>query len=135
MHCGTKMAVVALMLAVVHPVVAQNEISPEALAAVQPGERVALNRNTIARYGTQTRFEVMITWDDAGGTPPATHRPRAVRYLADCPSGKLTLVAVQVFDTTGRLVKTLFLPPGEVDPITPVAQSQEQKWLKEGCAN
>jgi hypothetical protein len=127
------MAVVALLLAVMRPVMAQDETSAEALAVAQPGERVALERDTIAQYGTQTRFEVAITWDASAGARPATYRPRAVRYVADCESGALTLVAVGLFDSGGQLVKSLILPPGAADAVTPAAGSRESRWMKEVC--
>ena len=133
MHGTTRIAVVALLLALTRPVVAQDETSAEALAVPQPGERVALERDTIAQYGTQTRFEVAITWDASAGARPATYRPRAVRYVADCQAGTLALVAVGLFDSSGQLVKSLILPPGAADPVTPAAGSQEHKWLKEVC--
>ena len=133
MHRRISIVVVALLLALMRPVVAQEETSAEALAVAQPGERVALERDTIAQYGTQTRFEVAITWDASAGARPATYRPRAVRYVADCQAATLTLVAVGVFDSSGQLAKSLILPPGAADPVTPAAGTQEHKWLKEVC--
>ena len=130
----TRMEVaVAVLLLAAQTAVAQDEGSAEGLAVVRSGERASFERDTIAQYGPQARFEVTVTWDPATGPRPAEHMARRVRYVANCAAGTLTLVAVGVFDPDGSLLKSMIMPPGASDPVTPGAGSQEERWMREAC--
>jgi hypothetical protein len=113
---------------------AQDAGSAESQATIKQGELGRLDRDSIGEYGPATRFEVSIAWNDAEGKRPAEHQSRIVRYVANCKEGTLTVAAVGVFDSTGRLMKRMMVPPGAADPLTPDAGSPQAKWLKDVCA-
>jgi hypothetical protein len=113
---------------------AQDEITPEEEAVIKPGEVGHLDRGAILTYGPLTRFEGRIVWDEAAGARPVGHMSRKVRYVADCKAGTLTLAAVGVFDSEGKVIKTTVVPPGASDAVTPQSGSTEARWLKEACA-
>ena len=58
---------------------------------------------------------------------------RRVRYVADCKAHTLLLVAVSLFDSSGRLIKTMIVPPRAVEPTAPPEGSSESRWLQEVC--
>jgi hypothetical protein len=120
------------IVAAVPGVQAQDE-DPETQVKIKAGEVARLDRDSIGDYGSTKRFEVDIGWDDAAGQRPADHKTRKVRYAADCKAGTVTIVAVGVFDRTGRLEKRMIVPPGASDPIKPEAGTPQAKWLRDVC--
>jgi hypothetical protein len=123
----------ALALLAITPVQAQDENTPEAMAAIKPGEVAGLDRDTIRDFGQTRTFEASIVWGDTGAPRPEGYLRRNVRYLADCRAGTLAVAAVAVIDTTGARVKTMISPPGAVDPVAPEAGSPQARWLQEAC--
>ena len=124
---------VAILLALVPMAGAQDLDDPEAMAVVKQGEIGRLERGTISAYGDLTRFDVSVVWDSAAAARPEGYMARRVRYVADCKAHTLLLAVVSVFDSSGRLLKTMILPPGAVDPAAPAEGSVESKWLREVC--
>jgi hypothetical protein len=124
---------VALML-VWAPVRAQDPDAAEVLAQPKAGEVAELDLQTIRRFGEKLgRFEVNILWADSAIPQPADFSPRRVRYAIDCEDQTMTLAAVAVFDSAGQLKRTLIVPPGAIDPVTPPKGSTERKWLRQAC--
>jgi len=123
----------AILLALAATAGAQDLDDPEAMAAIKQGEIGRLERDTIGSYGDLTRFDVSVVWDSAAAARPEGYMGRRLRYVADCKARTLTLGAVSVFDASGRLMKTMILPPGAVDPAAPAEGSVESKWLREVC--
>ena len=123
----------AILLALAATAGAQDLDDPEAMAAIKQGEIGRLERDTIGSYGDLTRFDVSVVWDSAAAARPEGYMGRRLRYVADCKARTLTLGAVSVFDASGRLMKTMVLPPGAVDPAAPAEGSVESKWLREVC--
>ena len=123
----------AILLASAAIAGAQNLDDPEAMAAIKQGEIGRLERDTIGSYGDLTRFDVSVLWDSTAAARPEGYMPRRLRYVADCKARTLVLGAVSVFDASGRLMKTMILPPGAVDPAAPAEGSVESKWLREVC--
>jgi hypothetical protein len=111
---------------------AQDEAAPESLAQIKPGEVGRLERDSVRDFGQQRRFDVVIVWSDDAPRPP-DHLVRRTRYVADCKAGTLTLAAVGVFDSSGRLVKNMVVPPGASEPRAPAAGSPEARWLQDVC--
>lgn len=129
----SRTAAVALAFAMAPAVWAQDEYSPEGMAAIKEGEVARLDRDSVREFGQQMRFEISIGWGDGGAPKPEGHMRRIVRYVADCKDGTLLLVAVAVIDSSGFRVKTLLSPPGAADPIIPAAGSLQARWLKDAC--
>ena|SRR5215472_12674985 len=125
--------VIAILLAFVPLAGAQDEDDPEAMAVIKKGEIGRLDRGTIGAYGDLTRFDVSLVWDSAAAARPEGYMARRVRYVADCKAHTLVLGAVSLFDGSGRLIKTMILPPGAVDPAVPAEGSTESGWLREVC--
>lgn len=123
----------AILLALVPMAGAQDLDDPEAMAVIKGGEIGRLERNSIGAYGDLTRFDVSIVWDSAAGARPEGYMARRVRYVANCKAHTLLLAAVSVFDGSGRLIKTMILPPGAVEPAAPAEGSVESRWLVEVC--
>jgi len=123
----------AILLALAATAGAQDLDDPEAMAAIKQGEIGRLERDTIGSYGDLARFDVSVVWDSAAAARPEGYMGRRLRYVADCKARTLTLGAVSVFDASGRLMKTMILPPGAVDPAAPAEGSVESKWLREVC--
>src|SRR5262245_30155877 len=124
---------VTILLALVPMAGAQDLDDPEALAVIKSGEVARLERGTIGAYGDLTRFDVSIVWDSAAAARPEGYIARRVRYVADCRASTLVLGAVSVFDSSGRLIKTMILPPGAVEATAPAEGSAESRWLREVC--
>jgi len=124
---------VSFVLAAACQVRAQDENTPEGQAVIRDGEVGRLDRRSVSTYGSVTRFEASIVWNEAGGKGPAGHTSRKVSYVADCKAGTLILAAVAVFDPAGKLAKTMLAPPGAADPAAPKPGSTEARWLKEAC--
>lgn len=124
---------VGLVLTASLHVRAQDDNTPEGQAVIRNGEVGRLDRRSVSTYGSVTRFEASIVWDEAGGKSPAGHMSRKVTYVSDCKAGTLMLAAVAVFDPAGRLAKTMVAPPGAADPAAPEPGSTEARWLKEAC--
>ena len=129
---GIRLATALALASALHAY-AQDENTPEAMAVIQPGEVGSLLYDSVRAFGANKRFEVSILWADSGVQRPADHLTRKVRYLADCGAGTLTLVAVGVYDRSGRLLKSLISPPGAADPVTPAPGSQQARWLEQVC--
>jgi hypothetical protein len=127
------LAVTGLPLIMPPAVWAQDENSPEGMAAIKEGEVGRLDRDSVREFGQQMRFEVSIRWGDTGAPKPEAHMTRVVRYVADCKAGSLLLVAVAVIDGSGSRVKTMLSPPGAADPVVPEAGSPQARWLKDVC--
>lgn len=125
---------VGFVLAAALQVRAQDESTLEEQAVIRDGEVGRLDRASVSAYGSTTRFEASIVWDEGGGEHPTGHVSRKVRYVADCKAGTLTLAAVGVFDPAGRLIKTTLIPPGAAEPEAPKPGSTEARWLREVCA-
>ena len=125
--------VILLAVASVSRALAQEQSAPEAMAVIKDGEVGRLERDSLKAYGEIAHFDVSIVWDDAAGPRPAGHTGRRVRYVADCKAATLVVAAVSVFDASGKLVKTLILPPGAVDPVQLQKGSPEARWLREVC--
>jgi hypothetical protein len=125
---------IGLVLAAALPGHAQDEVTPEERAVIKPGEVGHLDRSSILAYGPLTRFEGSIVWDEAAGPRPVGYMSRKVRYVAECKAGTLTLAAVGVFDSEGKVIKTTVVPPGASDSVIPKTGSTEARWLKEACA-
>jgi len=123
----------AILLALAANAGAQDLDDPEAMAVIKQGEVGRLERETIGSYGDLTRFDVSVVWDSAAAARPEGYMGRRLRYVAHCRARTLTLGAVSVFDASGRLMKTMILPPGAVDPAAPAEGSVESKWLREVC--
>jgi len=123
----------AVLLALLPIAGAQDLDDPEAMAVIKNGEVARLDRGTIGAYGDLTRFDVSIVWDSAASARPEGYMARRVRYVADCKAHTLLLAVVSVFDSSGRLLKTMILPPGAVDPVPPAEGSVESRWLREVC--
>jgi len=123
----------AILLALVPVAGAQDLDDPEAMAVIKNGEIGRLERGTIGAYGDLTRFDVSIVWDSAASARPEGYMARRVRYVADCKTRTLVLGAVSVFDSSGRLIKTMILPPGAVEPAAPAEGSVESRWMREVC--
>ena len=123
----------AVLLALLPIAGAQDLDDPEAMAVIKNGEVARLDRGTIGAYGDLTRFDVSIVWDSAASARPEGYMARRVRYVADCKAHTLLLAVVSVFDSSGRLLKTMILPPGAVDPAAPAEGSVESRWLREVC--
>lgn len=113
--------------------VAQNSYSPEAFAVVKPGENADFNSDTVRTLGELTRFEVTITRRGMQEPQPGGPAERQVRYVAKCASGELTLAAVSLIDDSGRVMKTMTIPPGAGEFTKPEAGSQEAQWLAKAC--
>lgn len=124
---------IAILLALIPIAGAQNLDDPEAMAVIKNGEVASLDRGTIGAYGDLIRFDVSIVWDSAASARPEGYIARRVRYVADCKAHTLVLGAVSVFDSSGRLLKTMILPPGAVEPGAPAEGSAESRWLREVC--
>ncbi|HTT36813.1 MAG TPA: hypothetical protein VMH32_03980 [Burkholderiales bacterium] len=112
---------------------AQDYTTPEAWAAVKAGEEAHLDTGTVSAVGPLTRFEVTIGWGGSTASRPQDYIARRVRYAADCKAGTLMVVAVGLFDPSGRAFKTLISPPGAAEASAPSAGTQEQRWLNEVC--
>ena len=123
-----------LVLSGTVPVRAQNEDPPEQQAVIKEGEVGRLDPGSVKAYGPVTRFDASIGWDAARGERPAGHMSRNVKYVADCKAGTLTLTAVAVFGSDGKLIKNTFIPPGAVDSTIPTRGSTEARWLREACS-
>ncbi len=122
-----------LALIVVTPARAQDENTPEGMAAIKPGEVAGLDRDSIRDFGQTRSFEAGIVWGDTGAPRPDGHLRRNVRYVADCKAGTLVVAAVAVIDSNGARVKTMISPPGAADPVAPEAGSPQARWLQEVC--
>jgi len=122
-----------LALTAIKSALAQDENTPEGMAAIKPGEVASLARDTIHDFGQTKVFEARIVWGDTGGPRPDGYLRRNVRYVADCKAGTLAVSAVAVFDASGARVKTMISPPGAVDPAAPAAGSLQARWLQEVC--
>ena len=122
-----------LALIVITAAWAQDENTPEGMAAIRPGEVAGLDRDSIRDYGQTRSFEASIVWGDTGAPRPDGHLRRNVRYVADCRAGTLTVAAVAVIDSSGARVKTMISPPGAADPVVPEAGSPQARWLQEAC--
>jgi len=112
---------------------AQDDATPEAWAVVKAGEEARLDIDMVSAVGPLTRFEVTIAWGGSTASRPSDYIARRVRYAADCKAGTLMVVAVGLFDASGRAFKTLISPPGAAEAITPSAGTREKKWLDEVC--
>jgi len=124
---------IAILLALAPVAGAQDLDDPEAMAVIKDGEVARLERGTISAYGDLARFDVSIVWDSAAAARPEGYMARRVRYVADCKAHTLVLGAVSVFDSSGRLLKTMILPPGAVEPGAPAEGSTESRLLREVC--
>lgn len=112
---------------------AQDENTPEAMAAIRQGEVGSLLSDSVRSFGTNKRFEVSILWADSGVQRPPEHMTRKVRYVADCTANTLTLAAVGVYDHSGQLQKSLVSPPGAAEPVAPAPGSRQARWLEQVC--
>jgi hypothetical protein len=125
---------VGLVLAAATPLRAQDESTPEERAVIKPGEVGRMDPGSVRPAGPVTRFEAIIVWEEAGGPRPTGQVSRKVRYVADCKAGTLTLAAVGILDAEGKLIKTMFVPPGAADSVAPQPGSTEARWLREACS-
>jgi len=114
---------------------AQEDSSPEAMAAVKPGEAVRFDRDSIRDFGQSRSFEIAIVWGDSGAAKPAGHLSRRVRYVANCSAGTLGIASVAVYDASGILLKSMISPPGAVDPAAPASGSIQARWLQDVCGS
>jgi hypothetical protein len=115
-------------------VAAEAPLDAEALAQPREGESATLMLDSIRRFGEALgRFDVRVAWADDTRPAPGDYFPRRVRYQANCEEGTITLAAVAVFDGSGQLQKTMVVPPGASDPVTPQKGSQPAKWLRRVC--
>jgi len=132
---GKPILAIVILLAVASAsrAAAQEESTPEAIAAMKNGEVGRLERDSLKAYGEIARFDVSIGWDEAAGPRPAGYAGRRVRYVADCKAATLAVAAVGVADSSGKLVKTLVFPPGAADAVRPLEGSPEAGWLREAC--
>jgi len=124
---------IAILLALVPIAGAQDLDDPEAMAVIKDGEIGRLERNSVGAYGDLTRFDVSIVWGSAAAARPEGYMARRVRYAADCKAHTLLLVAVSLFDSSGRLIKTMIVPPRAAEPTAPAENSSERRWLQEVC--
>jgi hypothetical protein len=92
-----------------------------------------LQRDTVARFGDVRRFEIRVSWKEPSQRPEAEAPLRVVRYLARCESREMALAAVAVFDTSGRMVKSLGVPPGAWDYVKAEEGSAEAEALDSAC--
>jgi hypothetical protein len=111
---------------------AQDDAAPESLAQIKPGETGRLERDSVRDFGPLRRFDVAIVWSGDAPRPP-DHAARSVRYVADCKARTLAVAAVGVFDSSGRAVKNMVVPPGATEANAPAAGSPEARWLEEVC--
>jgi hypothetical protein len=123
-----------LVLSGTVPLSAQDESTPQEQAVIKEGEVGRLDPGSVKAYGPVARFQVSIAWDEAGGQPPAGHMSRTVSYVADCKSGTLTLAAIAVLGSDGKLIKNTLIPPGAADSTIPKRGSTEAHWLREACS-
>lgn len=127
------LAIAAAMLAAPFRVTAQDQYSAEAMARIQPGEAGRLDRDSVHEVGDQLSFHVEVTWNDASRPRPAEQQTRVVRFVANCQANTIVVSAVVVVGRDGGVNKTLIAPPGAVDPVTPAAGSNEERWMKSVC--
>jgi len=133
MKLGIMLAVVVAVLPAA--ALAQDDSSPEAMAAVKPGEAVRFDRDSIRSFGENRSFEVAIGWADGGAPKPVGHLSRRVRYVANCSAGTLAVASVAVYDAGGMLLKSMISPPGAVDATAPEATSAQARWLQDVCTS
>ena len=130
---GRLSLVTTILLALAGAVGAQDQDDPEAMAVIKDGEIGRLERNSVGAYGDLIRFDVSIVWNGAAAARPEGYMARRVRYVADCKAHTLLLAAVSLFDSSGRLIKTMIVPPRAVEPAAPAEGSAESRWLQEVC--
>ncbi len=115
------------------PVLAQASYSADELATVQFGERVVYDAQSVRTLGELTRFEVMITARPPSERTPGSAAERKVRYAARCTAGELAIAGVTLYDDSGRMLKTIVVPPGAGDYVKPAAGSNEAQWMSRAC--
>lgn len=122
-----------LALSCILPAAAQS-LDPETLAKPREGESADFDMQSISRYGDVLgTFHVNIQWTDRSRPYPEDYSPRRVRYAVNCQEGTLTLAAIGLFDRAGQLQRTMVVPPGASDPVTPEKGTEEAKWVERAC--
>jgi len=105
--------------------------SPEFYAMVEAGEEHEFKKDSIRVRAGLTGFVVAI-----GGVEdraPDTPAFRYVRFVGKCGEQTLALAGVSLYDSRGRMMKMMVVPPGGSEFIPPRPSTPEREWLREAC--